>query len=280
MREQSEDVGGNYRMLAFDIADGLAFEGTRTDAVPSLLAHTLGNLVAERMSVRNSGFAVRQLCTALVADGPRDADAYVDRLMECGVTVQTIYDSYIPRAARLLGEWWTEDRVGFNDVTVGMTRLTEIFRRLSPDFLKSEPQRRQSHSALFALCPGENHSLGIAMAADYFQRAGWAVRVELQATKEGLARLAGSGRYDLIGLSAGSRRQIDTLRDTVEAIRTAVAAHVPIIIGGPLVGIERSIASIVGADSAQSVAAAALMEVEKRTAANGNVPATQGRQGR
>jgi methanogenic corrinoid protein MtbC1 len=223
----------------------------------------LGNLVAERMSNRNSGFAVRQLCTALVADGPREADAYVDRLMECGVTVQTIYDSYIPHAARQLGEWWTEDRVGFNDVTVGMSRLTEIFRRLSPVFLKSQPYQRQSHSALFALCPGETHSLGIAMAADYFQRAGWAVRVELQATREGLVRLAGSGRYDMIGLSAGSRRHVENLKETVEALRAAAGPNVPIIIGGPIVGVERSIASIVGADSAQSVAAAALMEVEK-----------------
>ena len=266
-------------MMALDIAERDTLEGTRHDAVPSLLAHTLGNLVAERMSVRNSGFAVRQLCTALVADGPRDADAYVDRLMECGVTVQTIYESYIPHAARQLGEWWTEDQVGFNDVTVGMTRLTEIFRRLSPVFLKSESNRGQSHSALFALCPGEIHSLGVAMAADYFQRAGWAVRVELQATREGLAKLAGSGRYDLIGLSAGSRRQIDKLKDTVEAMRAAAGPNVPIIIGGPIVGVERSIASIVGADSAQSVAAAALMEVEKGIAADETMPAPRERHG-
>lgn len=250
-------------MLALDVVEGPSTDAKRPPAIPSLLAHTLGNLVTERMSVRNSAFAVRQLSTALVADGPRDADVYVDRLMECGVTVQTIYENYIPHAARQLGEWWNEDRVGFNDVTVGMTRLTEIFRRLSPIFLKTEPVRRQAHSALFALVPGEIHSLGIAMAADYFQRAGWAVRVELNATIETLARIAGSGRYDLIGLSAGSRRQIDTLKETVEAMRVSAGPEVPIIIGGPLVGLERSIATIVGADSAQTIAAAALMEAEK-----------------
>lgn len=254
-------------MLALDIAEGPALDTmrdtNRPDVLPSLLAHTLGNLVAERMSVRNSAFAIRQLCTALVADGPREADAYVDRLMECGVTVQTIYDSYIPHAARQLGEWWNEDRVGFNDVTVGMTRLTEIFRRLSPVFLRTEPVRRQTHSALFALVPGEVHSLGVAMAADYFQRAGWSVRVELGASVETLARLAGSGRYDLVGISAGSRRQVEILGRTVAAIRETAGPDIPIILGGPLVGIERSIASIVGADSAQTLAAAALMEAEK-----------------
>lgn len=250
-------------MFALDVETSPATEADQPDVLPSLLAHTLGNLVTQRMFVQNSAFAVRQLSTALVADEPREADAYVDRLMECGVTVQTIYENYIPHAARQLGEWWNEDRVGFNDVTVGMTRLTEIFRRLSPVFLKTEPARRQANNALFALVPGEIHSLGIAMAADYFQRAGWAVRVELNATIDTLARIAGSGRYDLIGLSAGSRRQVDTLRETVAAMRVSAGPDVPIIIGGPLVGLERSIATLVGADSAQTIAAAALMEVEK-----------------
>lgn len=245
--------------------DGSAASGEAppSSLPPMLLAHALGNLLAERMADGSKGFAITQLCSALVDDSPEAGIAYVDRLLDCGVSVQSLYDTYIPRAAQQLGEMWCEDTLGFSEVTLGMTRLTEIFRRLSPTFLKTGERIAHTRRALFALTPGESHSLGIAMAADYFQRGGWAVRVELRADADELARIAGSHDFDLVGISAGSRRAIPRASDTVKALRGAIRPGVPIILGGPLVTLEKTAAEQVGADMATTAAVLALMEVEK-----------------
>jgi methanogenic corrinoid protein MtbC1 len=245
--------------------DGRAGSGEAPAASlpPTLLAHALGNLLAERMADGSKGFAITQLCTALLDDSPEAGIVYVDRLLDCGVSVQSLYDTYIPRAAQQLGEMWSEDTLGFSDVTLGMTRLTEIFRRLSPTFLKTGERFTHSRRALFALTPGETHSLGIAMAADYFQKGGWAVRVELRADADELARIAGSYEFDMVGLSAGSRRAIPRAADTVKALRETIRPGVPIVLGGPLATLEKTAAEQIGADMAATAAVLALMEVEK-----------------
>ncbi len=230
---------------------------------PSLLAHALGNLLAERMADGTKGFATARLCAALLDESPEAGIAYVDRLLDCGVSVQSLYDTHIPRAARELGEMWSEDTLSFNDVTLGMSRLTEIFRRLSPAFLKTGARLTQSRRALFALTPGETHSLGIAMAADYFQKGGWAVRVELRADPDELARIAARHDFDMIGLSAATRRAIPRAAETVQALRGAIRAGVPIILGGPLASYEKTAAEQIGADMAVTGAVLAMLEVEK-----------------
>ncbi len=228
----------------------------------ALLSHTLENLMAEHPPDARAGFAVTRLSEALIDADPEAGQACIDRLLDCGVGVQAIYDTYIPQSAHQLGRWWTDDRVGFGEVTLGMARLTEIFRRVSPTFLKGAAPRRGERTALFALVPGETHSLGIAMAADYFQRAGWAVRVELRAGIDMLADLARSQSFDLVGVSAASRRQIPVLTETVGALRSAVAPNVRIVIGGPLTGLEPAIAEQVRADRACTDAASAVALVE------------------
>lgn len=249
-------------MLTFD-GSPASEEAPTASLPPSLLAHALGNLLAERMADGSNGFAINQLCVALIEDNPEAGVAYVDRLLDCGVSVQSLYDTYIPRAARQLGEMWSDDTLGFSEVTLGMTRLTEIFRRLSPTFLKSGIQANHSRRALFALTPGESHSLGIAMAADYFQKGGWAVRVELRADENELARIAARHEFDMVGISAATRRAIPRAANTVDALRAVLRPGVPIVLGGPLPTYEKTAAEQIGADMAATAAVLAMMEVEK-----------------
>ena len=255
-------LGGGCGVLKVD-GSPTSDEAPPASLPPSLLAHALGNLLAERMADGSKGFAINQLCAALVDASPEAGVAYVDRLLDCGVSVQALYDTYIPRAARQLGEMWSDDTMSFSDVTLGMSRLTEIFRRLSPTFLKSGERGNHSRRALFALTPGESHSLGIAMAADYFQKGGWAVRVELRADASELARIAARHEFDMIGLSAATRRAIPRAAETVQALRGVIRPGVPIVLGGPLATYEKTAAEQIGADMATTAAVLALMEVEK-----------------
>lgn len=231
---------------------------------PALITRAIGDLANERGGDAGAGFVVEQLCQALVADAADCVHAYVDRLIDCGVSVETFYETYIPRAAARLGEMWTEDRLGFTAVTLGMTRLTEAFRRLSPAFLRDHgPTRANGRRALFALAPGETHALGVVMAADHFQRRGWSVRVELRAEPKMLERLVRSQPFDVVGFSAGSRRMIAPLGDAVARLRPVCPPHARIVVGGPLAAIDADVAERVGADFAGTAVRSALAELEK-----------------
>jgi hypothetical protein len=231
---------------------------------PALVTRALGDLASERAGA-GVGFVIEQFCAALVADAPGAAQAYMDRLIDCGVGVEAFYDAYIPRAAARLGEMWLEDSLSFAGVTLGMARLTEAFRRLSPAFLKAPPLARapDGRRALFALTPGETHALGVVMAADYFQRGGWSVRVELMADLGALERIARAQRFDVIGLSAGSRRMIPDVRRAMGRLRAAAAPGTRFALGGPLVGLDPDVAGEVGADTAHPAAPLALAALEK-----------------
>lgn len=220
---------------------------------PQLVARALGDLISERTVRRHAGFAIEALCAALVADAPKAAQENVDRLLACGVGVEAIYDTYIPGAAARLGEMWLDDLLSFTEVALGLARLTEIFRTLGPSFHQARPRSLDPSTgrrALFALTPGESHALGVVMAADYFQSHGWSVRVELRADAADLVRIAGARPFDVIGLSAGSRRSLPGLLRLMERLRAVAAPSTRFALGGALVGLDDTLPAQLGADVA------------------------------
>ena len=159
-----------------------------------------------------------------------------------------------------------EDHISFTAVALGMTRLTEVFRRLSPTFLKDVPVKSpkpQVRQALFALAPGEMHALGVVMAADYFRRNGWAVRVELQSDTRGLERIVRSQPFDLIGLSSGSRCKFKILVETLNRLRSVASPSARFALGGAIASIEPDLVDRLGVDIAPRGAQDAVTELEK-----------------
>ena len=118
--------------------------------------------------------------------------------------------------------------------------------------------------ALFALAPGEMHALGVVMAADYFRRNGWAVRVELQSDTRGLERIVRSQPFDLIGLSSGSRCKFKISVETLNRLRS-VASPSParFALGGAIASIEPDLVDRLGVDIAPRGAQDAVTELEK-----------------
>jgi MerR family transcriptional regulator, light-induced transcriptional regulator len=234
-----------------------------TGLPPSILTFALGSLVTERNGDVTASAAVEQLCGALVGDAPGAAKAFVERLLACGVSVDALYDTYIPRAAERLGEFWADDTLSFTAVTLGMARLTEVFRGLSPIYMKARRPIGRGRRALFALVPGEEHALGVVIAADQFQRAGWIVQVELQASAARLEDVVESQSFDLVGLSAGSRRMLPVLEATLARLRGAAAPGTRFALGGALVRADPDLVPRLGADTDGSDVKETLFELEK-----------------
>jgi MerR family transcriptional regulator, light-induced transcriptional regulator len=195
---------------------------------------------------------------SLTADAHELLD-FVDRCLESGSSVETIYVELLAPAARKLGEYWEEDSEDFVGVTMGLWRIQEILRELT---LRIPPKSRPGHgqrSALFSSMPGEQHSFGTLMISECFQRAGWDTDVLIEPTQSELTAKFAKQHYDLIGLTVScdcSKGALSSLVNTIKAV--SVNPHIRIMIGGRVVNEQPSLVVDSGADATAKDACAAV----------------------
>lgn len=165
---------------------------------------------------------VPMLCDALVQPSPRAARQFIaDRRAE-GVTRQGIYLGYICAAARRLGEEWDEDGLSFLDVAVGIGHLHDLMRDLRIESPSQRSAFNARRHAFFATVPGEDHDIGITVAADLFREAGWDIDLETGADHDGLMTLIERMLPAIIGLSLSTERRIGDLVRLVAEVRDVV----------------------------------------------------------
>lgn len=178
------------------------------------------------------------------------AAAYVEALRAQGTPLETLYLELITPAARRLGELWEADLCDFTEVTVGLWRLQQVLRGLSPAFREEAHAAPSGHRILLVPAPGEQHVLGLIIVGDYFRRAGWDVWGEPPATSDDLPGLVRGERFDVVGLSVGCEVRVEMLAAEVNAIRTASRnPDVIVMVGGPLFNKYPDLVAAVGADA-------------------------------
>ncbi len=205
---------------------------------------------------------IAALADALLAS---DSDAglnFVLDLKRKGIPRDTVYLGYISGAARLLGERWVNDDITFTDVTIAAGHLYVIMRALRPNFISDVADIKKGARALFSPTPGEDHTLGIMMAADMFRERGWQIDLKTGLDHDALVDAASVGRYPIIGLSAGSAKMIVPLTRLIASLRV-ISPGSAILVGGELAAIEPELAEIVDADSIAGDAPTAIREIER-----------------
>lgn len=189
------------------------------------------------------------LCDALISTEPDAALQLIRQVEAEGASPDTLCLDYIAAAARRMGERWVADCASFLDVTMAGGRLMGLVRDLAISFVGPEEAPLPGHAILIATVPGETHSLGAAIAAECFRRAQWDVTLLDGADADEIVAHVASGQFPVVGLSAGSRRMVPVLAETVRAVRRADPEAV-ICIGGPILTLEPEIVRTVGADHA------------------------------
>ncbi|MEO0420857.1 MAG: cobalamin B12-binding domain-containing protein [Pseudomonadota bacterium] len=191
---------------------------------------------------------VDALVDALLRD--EAVEPLIDAHLAQDTPVEDIYTQLLAGAARELGERWERDGASFADVTVAVGRLQQLLRELSYDFLGATRYPHPRRSILLAPCPGEQHLFGTLMVCEYFRRAGWEVATLPGAELDELATTVANDWFAVVGLSAGSTRQLDSLAATIRAIRRAsVNRAIGIMAGGPAFIHRPELVARVGADA-------------------------------
>ncbi|MDY7097130.1 MAG: cobalamin-dependent protein [Pseudomonadota bacterium] len=191
----------------------------------------------------------------------------VERFVEAGVAIETIYLDLLTPAARRLGELWEKDKCDFVDVTMGIWRLQEVMRDLSLRWPAKVDGTGMVRSAVFCPIPGDDHSFGAQMIEEVFARAGWQSDVLLKPKRRDLLDYLSNRPVDLVGITVSNSCPASALSSLVKAIRSvSMNPHTSIILGGRMINENPDVVLEVGADGTGSDAREALEIAEQLVA--------------
>jgi methanogenic corrinoid protein MtbC1 len=152
-----------------------------------------------------------------------------------GQLLQDIYLQGIAPCARLLGQWWSEDRLDFAMTTIASSHLQQLLHDFSAEFLQESPLPRHGHSLLLLTEPGAQHSMGLFMLSEFFRRAGWTVTVGVPQDVAEFKRLFLSDWFDAVGLSVSTDRQLVSLAACLPRLKSSAPnLHMRMFVGGPM----------------------------------------------
>jgi methanogenic corrinoid protein MtbC1 len=175
--------------------------------------------------------------------------AYIEDLLAQGTAVESIFLDLLAPAARHLGTLWESDAADFANVTLAVSRLQRIMRRLGESFFNDQGHGSGAESVLLTIIPGEQHSFGLSMVAEFFRRAGWNLCTGPFSSHQELTSLVHNHWFDVVGFSVSGDRRLEELRKDIREIRRhSRNRNVGIMLGGPMVIAEPDLVASIGAD--------------------------------
>lgn len=233
----------------------------QTEIVPRLvLAHQIAPQAAGIANLAEAAAVFTELVLS------REVDAlmtFIDDLLEAGASLDALHRDLLAPTAMRLGDYWNEDRISFTDVTIAVGRLQHLVRTLSSrrdQAAEEEPDR----TAYFIPSVSEQHTFGLFILEDIFQRAGWRTWIEANATDNQTVAAVRCQWFDLLGISASRENQIGEIAATIAAARRASRnPDLFILVGGRLFIEQPEIVSTVGADALASSGDHALLVADE-----------------
>ncbi len=196
---------------------------------------------------------VKELVRVLLAHDVSFASAFVETVRQRGVSLEAVCLRLLAPAAREFGLLWEEDQCDFMQVTVGLCRLHHLLRELSPEFRSETSARKVDRKILLAALPGDQHTFGITIVAQFLRKAGWEVWHEFPHSNADILDAVRSQWFAVVGLSVGAvgtDRRIDEAAQFIRAIRQVSRNYaVGVLVGGPVLVARPELAVLMGADA-------------------------------
>lgn len=214
------------------------FTRTHTGGRGSYIADVLNGLRASRTDLRDQSCPGTLLtvdeCVDVLASGSAiEAVQYFERVLRRGITVDTVFEVYLPRIAADLGTAWDDDRISFVDLALCFSTLQIVMHSFRDRYVgKLQPPGRGR--MVIAALEGEPHLFGPIWMSARLERAGFTTLTLGGATPRKLAEAAGGGQVDCIGISCGMATAHAELDAAITAIRQSSATA--IAVGGAITG--------------------------------------------
>ena len=190
------------------------------------------------------------------------AQDFVAGLLADRYGLESIYLDLFAPAARRLGDMWSADECDFTVVTLALWRLQRMLHDHAPQFDCEGAEPAEGRRILLAPMPGEQHTFGMFMVAEFFRREGWDVVDGPVASPSDLLALAARQWFDVIGLSLSCSGKIPQMAELIGDLRRSSRnGDVGIMVGGGIFietpGLMREVGADVSAiDARQALRAA------------------------
>ena len=230
------------------------------ELIPRLLAHARGSSATTDWAVKpNATIApeeVELFVKACLSHDEERCPAIIAGMIESGLPLERICLDLLTPAASTLGAMWEEDEADFLEVTLGLGRMQRVVRDLGRRVAAETPMSEDAGQAFLCAMPDEQHSLGLAMLAEFFVADGWGVTVGPPLGAEDVLHEVGAHWYDVVGLSAGITERIPKIAEVVQQIRVAsLNADLAVMVGGQAFRNSPETVAQVGADASAPDAA-------------------------
>jgi methanogenic corrinoid protein MtbC1 len=207
---------------------------------------------------------VRELVRLLLAHDVGVASAYVETVRQRGASLESVCLDLLAPAARELGLLWEEDQCDFMQVTVGLCRLHHLLRELSPEFRSESSEHKLERNILLAPVPGDQHTFGIALVAQFLRKAGWEVWNEFPDNAAQILETVRTNWFAVVGLSIGSETRVEDVARMIRAIRrTSRNRSIGVLVGGPVLVGKPELALMMGADATAEDGPMAVLQAEQ-----------------
>jgi len=230
------------------------------ELIPRLLAHAR-DVPAQQdwpapTRVVISDTDVTRFVQACLSHDEERCPGIITGLIEAGAPLERLCLDLLAPSARILGEMWDDDEVDFVEVTLGLGRMQRVVRDLGRRVAAETPMAEDAGQAFLCGMPDEQHSLGLAMVAEFFVADGWGVTVGPPLGAEDVLHEVGAHWYDVVGLSAALGERIPRIAAVIRDIRAAsLNADLAVMVGGRAFVDHPEMVAQVGADASASDAA-------------------------
>ncbi|MCC7055121.1 MAG: cobalamin B12-binding domain-containing protein [Gemmatimonadaceae bacterium] len=229
------------------------------ELIPRLLNHARAHGTPDwpvRKAVPIGPDDVTAFVQASLSHDEEACPAIVSALIDTGASLERICLDLLAPAARILGVRWEEDEADFLEVTLGLGRMQRVVRDLGRRVAAETPMSADAGQALLCGMPDEQHSLGLAMVAEFFVADGWGVTVGPPLGAEDILHELGAHWYDVLGLSVGVNERVPRVAELIRTVRaTSLNADLAIMVGGRAFVDNPALVTQVGADASAADAA-------------------------
>jgi methanogenic corrinoid protein MtbC1 len=185
---------------------------------------------------------------ALLEGRRREALDVVGECLDGGRSLVETELHVIAPSLHRIGEKWQ-----LNQVTIAQEHMATSIAQwaMTSGLLRSSPRPTTGKRIVLACVENNHHAVGLQMASDAFQLAGWDVDyLGANVPTSALAEHVSERNPDLVGLSVSFTQQLRSVRDLIARLTTTFGpARPPVVVGGRAINRYRQMARIVEADA-------------------------------
>ena len=186
------------------------------------------------------------LCSS---DSSKDAQSFVDDLLNKGLSKEDIFLELITPAAQYLGSQWDDDRMDFSQVNLGLVRLHSIANEIRCTSKSDQFAKGKARRVMMASAPGSMHMLGTTIVADFFRKEDWQVVVAISSSANELVQTVSNEWFDVLGLSLSIDQQLTGLADFIDQLKSlSLNPRMVVMLGGPIFSAKKLDANDFGAN--------------------------------